>query len=516
MKRGFVYIIGAGPGDASLITVKGVRCLKEADTVIYDHLVNPRLLRHAKKEAELIFAGKKAGYHTLSQDEINHILKEKAAEGRIVARLKGGDPFIFGRGGEEAEFLAASGIPFEVVPGITSAIAVPTYAGIPLTHRKLNAEVTFITGHEDPSKKESSINWTGLAQGRATLVFLMGIAKLRENVSRLIEKGRSASTPAAVIQWGTTAKQKTVTATLSAIAEKAAKAGISPPAVLVVGDVVKLREKLNWFEKKPLFGLNIVVTRPARQAGVLSDLLEKNGAQAIEFPTIEIAEPDSWGETDAFIRELPHYDWIVFTSTNGVERFVARLLMKGLDIRAMWRARICAIGPATASALERSGIRADLIPPRYRSEEAAEALCKKEISGKRILIPRAQKARDILPEILRKAGARVDLAPVYKTILPQNGKTREIRSLLEKREVDIVTFTSSSTVENFVKLMPDATSTDLLSGVLVACIGPVTAETARSLGIETDIMPERYTIPDLALAMIDHIRKRETQKGTEP
>lgn len=503
---GRVYLIGAGPGDPGLLTLKGKRCLEQADVVVYDALANPRLLHYARPGAELIYAGKTAGQHTLPQEEIGRLLVAQAREGKVVARLKGGDPFIFGRGGEEAEDLAAAGIPFEVVPGVTSAVAAPAYAGIPLTHREFTSTVAFITGHEDPTKEETGIAWDKIATGIGTLVFLMGVGQLPEIVGRLVRHGRPPSTPAAVIRWGTRADQEVVTGTLADLVEKCR--GMRPPALIVVGEVVALREKLRWFEDKPLFGRRILVTRAREQVSGFALLLEAAGAEVVEFPTITIAPPESWAPLDSAIARLREYQWVIFTSANGVRSFRERLQIAGRDARDLSGITVCAIGPATAAALQSLGVRADVVPTEFKGEALVEAIG--TVAGAdglqeaRVLVARAAEAREVLPEELMRRGARVDVVPAYRTV--RSALDAELlRSLLREGKVHAVTFTSSSTVKHFLELAGEEAGT-LLEGVTVASIGPITAEMAARRGIASHIVPENYTIPALVEALIRHFR----------
>ncbi|MBI2875543.1 MAG: uroporphyrinogen-III C-methyltransferase [Candidatus Tectomicrobia bacterium] len=504
-RKGKVYLVGAGPGDPRLVTLKGIECLREAEVVVYDHLASEELLSYAPAEAERIYAGKEGGLHTLSQGEINALILQRAQEGRVVVRLKGGDPFIFGRGGEEGEELAAAGITIEVVPGITSAIAVPAYAGIPVTHRDHTSTIAIITGHEDPTKESSRIQWDKISTGIGTLVFLMGVGNLPHIVEQLIQHGRSPQTPVAVIRWGTTAQQETVVGTLETIVDHVRERQLAPPAITVVGEVVQLRERLNWFERLPLFGRRVVVTRSREQASDLSRRLRRYGAEVLEVPSIQIVPPPSWEEMDRAIASLGHYHWVIFTSANGVRHFFARLLASGKDARALSGLQVCAIGPATAEELQRFGISPDRIPGEYRAEGILEALGGEALAGKRVLLPRAAEAREILPEELRKRGAQVDVVAAYYTVSP-GGQPSRLVEMLEHQEVHLVTFTSSSTVRNFVELLPPDRLPALLAGVQVACIGPITARTARELGLETQIMPQRYTIPDLVEAIVEHLR----------
>jgi uroporphyrinogen III methyltransferase/synthase len=500
IKQGRVYIIGAGPGDPGLITLRGAACIREADVIIYDHLVSPEILLHAGEKARRIYAGKQGGDHTLSQEEINRRLVEEAGRGNVVARLKGGDPFIFGRGGEEAEALREAGIPFEIIPGVTSAVAVPAYAGIPLTHRSHTSSVAFVTGHEDPTKEKSDIGWEALA-GIGTLVFLMGVKNLPAIAENLIRCGKAAETPAALIRRGTTPDQETLTGTLGDIARKAGKRRFAPPAILVVGGVVGLRETMNWFETKPLFGRGIVITRPEAQAEGLAELLRAQGARVIPFPVIRIAPPESWAPLDQALDKLETYRWIVFTSANGVSSFFRRLRERGRDIRDLKGIRIATIGPATAAAVEMLGIRVDLVPEEFISEGVVRAFAGENLRGCRILLPRAEEARDVIPEGLGKMGAEVDVVAAYRT-LRSDRDASGILPLLDGGKVDVITFTSPSTVTHFLGIMgPDFR---LPSKVRIACIGPVTAAAAQNAGLTVDILQERYTIPELVDAIAAH------------
>jgi uroporphyrinogen III methyltransferase / synthase len=497
---GKVYLIGAGPGDPGLFTLKGKRCLEEADVVAYDALANTRLLIYAKPEAELIYVGKRGGQHALPQEEIGELLVERARAGKIVARLKGGDPFVFGRGGEEAEELAAAGVPFEIVPGVTSAVAAPAYAGIPLTHRDFTSTVAFVTGHEDPTKEDTSVAWDKIATGIGTLVFFMGVGQLPEIVKRLVEHGRAPQTPAAVIRWGTRADQVVVTGTLATLVERCA--GMKPPALIVVGEVVALREKLRWFEDKPLFGKRILITRAREQASAFGQRLEAAGAEVIEFPTIQIEPPESWEPLDSAVARIREYQWVIFTSTNGVRFFWDRLRNAGRDVRDLFGITVCAIGPATAAALLDRGIRADIIPAEFKAEALVEAVGSERVRGARVLLARAAEAREVLPEELTRRGAAVDVVPAYRTVR-NTANADELRTLLREGKVDAVTFTSSSTVRYFLDLVGEEAAR-LLQGVVVASIGPITAETATRHGIVSHIVPDSYTIPALADALVRH------------
>ncbi|MHB9096742.1 MAG: uroporphyrinogen-III C-methyltransferase [Syntrophales bacterium] len=510
-KQGRVTIIGAGPGDPGLITLRGAQCIREADVIVYDHLVGPEILRHAGENARLIYAGKQGGKHTISQGEINNILVAEAQKGAVVARLKGGDPFIFGRGGEEAEVLREAGIPFEVVPGVTSAVAAPAYAGIPLTHRSHTASVAFVTGHEDPAKGKSNLDWPVLA-GIGTLVVLMAIKNLATVAEKLISHGKDPATPAALIRWGTTPDQETLIGTLGDIARKAEKSGFAPPSILVVGGVVALRETLNWFETKPLFGRGIVITRPEAQAEGLAELLRAAGARVISFPVIRIAPPESWEELDTALGRLEAYQWLIFTSANGVAFFFRRLREIGRDIRDLKGIRIATIGPATASAVEARGIRVDLVPEEFISEGVVKAFAGEDLRGSRTLLPRAKEARDVIPEGLAKMGARCDCATTYRTIRSDRTAS-ELEPFFADGKIDAISFTSPSTVNHFLGIMgPDF---QFPPRVRIACIGPVTAAAARAAGLPVDILQERYTIPGLVDGLAAYFKKEVKGKHKE-
>jgi uroporphyrinogen III methyltransferase/synthase len=504
---GKVYLIGAGPGDPGLITVKGLECVKKADVIIYDYLANERLLDQRRDDAELLYVGKQGGRHTLPQGEINGLIVKKAKEGKIVARLKGGDPFIFGRGGEEAEELADSGIPFEVVPGVTAATSVPTYAGIPLTHREHTASVAFVTGHEDPTKPESKVHWDKIATGIGTLVFFMGMKNLQNIVDRLVSNGRNPATPVALIQWGTRTDQRVVTGTLNNIVSRVKEAKLGPPAIIVVGEVVRLREKLNWYESKPFFGKRIVVTRSRNQASIFSEMLIDRGATTIELPTIDVVPPASWEEVDRAVQVIESYDWLIFTSANAVKYFMGRLRTLGKDLRILKGVSICTVGPKTAEALEGHGLRADLVPEDFKAEGVLVALGGVQVKGRKFLIPRAKIAREIIPDRLRELGAEVTVATAYENVKPAADVERT-KKLFQEKKISAVTFTSSSTVHNFVEMLGQKEYKSLLDGVAVACIGPVTAKTAEEYGMKIDIMPKEYTIPALVESMTEYFKKK--------
>lgn len=500
MSKGYVYLVGAGPGDPKLITIKGSECIAKADVLVYDRLASRRLLTLARPDCELIYVGKSPDRHTLKQDEINQVLVDKGLEGKIVTRLKGGDPFVFGRGGEEAEALLRAGIPFEVVPGITSAIAVPAYAGIPVTHRDLTSSFAVITGHEDPTKNETSIHWDHLAQSHGTLVFLMGMENLPLISQKLMENGKKPTTPVGIIQWGTRPEQRTLIGQLDTIAAEVKKQEFTNPSIIIVGEVVSLREKLQWFEKKPLFGKRIIVTRARHQASVLSQEIEALGGEAWEFPTIDIAPPSDNSNLINAINKLSQFNWLIFTSVNGVEEFFEELRLQERDVRDLIGLEIVAIGPATRAAIEKRGLRAAYVPEEYRAEKIVEGLSGRVSAGQKVLLARAEEARDILPESLKAMGLEVWDVPVYRTVLGDANR-QELKSMLRNNEIHMVTFTSSSTVRNFVELLEGEIS--LLEGVSLFSIGPITSSTARKLGLTINKEAKEYTIQGLVEALLE-------------
>ena len=506
MKNGMVFLVGAGPGDPRLLTVGAMQCLKRADVVVYDHLADESILSYVPEAAERIYVGKQACHHTMRQEEINVLLADKAKEGKTVVRLKGGDPFVFGRGGEEALVLLERGVPFEILPGVTSAISVPAYAGIPVTHRGMAVSFAVVTGHEDPTKPESHVRWQHLATGVDTLIFLMGVANLPEITKHLIENGRPADTPAALIRWGTRADQETYVTTVGEAAEMVRRDGIRPPAIFIVGDVVRLRDRLRWFDRRefrPLFGKRILVTRARAQASALTEKLTALGASCVEAPVIRIVPPsDSYAGLDSAIGKLQDYHWVIFTSVNGVEHFFARLHRAEKDTRALGYAKVAAIGSATAKALHSFGIHADIVPKEFRAEALVEELAPILPPRARILLARAQEARDVLPASLRAHGAMVDVVPAYETV-PERAGGEELAERLMRGEIDVVTFTSSSTVKNLVQQLGNITP---LQQTKIACIGPVTADTARSFAIEPDIVAEQYTIDGLVNAIKEQVQ----------
>ncbi len=510
-----IFLVGSGPGDPGLFTLKGLRLLGEVDAIVYDRLAPEALLAHARSEAQLFYVGKNPGDdQAMKQEEINDLLVRLGREGKSVVRLKGGDPYIFGRGGEEALALIEAGLDFEVVPGVTSGIAAPAYAGVPVTHRGVSTSVSLVTGHEDPTKGRSDVDWTRISNGADTIVLYMGVGRLKEISAGLVSAGRSPQTPVAVIRWGTVPEQRTVTGTLEDIAERVAEAGLRPPAITVVGDVVGLREAgLGWYEKRPLFGRRVVVTRARAQAGEFSERLEALGAEVREFPTIEIRPPEDFGPLDDALRDLDSFGWLVFTSVNGVDAFVERLHRHGLDLRAVPRgARIAAIGPATAERVNENGLRVDVMPEEFRAEALIEAIAEGSLAGVRVLIPRARVAREILPEKLREAGADVVVPPAYESVPSLEGKD-ELARLLEAGRIDCVTFTASSTVENLVGAFAEEDAARLLANTRVACIGPITADTVRGHGIQVDVEAAEYTIPGLVQAVVDLLAADPATKG---
>lgn len=504
---GIVYLVGAGPGDPGCLTLRGRACLSRADVVVYDYLANPVLLRHAPPSAERVFAGKHgAGPHLLEQDEINRLLVAGARAGKTIVRLKGGDPLVFGRGGEEVEALVAAGLRFEIVPGVTSALAAPAYAGIPVTHRDWVSGLTVLTGHEAPGKRTPCVRWELVATAGNTIVLLMGVTQLRANLAALLAAGLAPETPAAAIRWGSTPRQRVLRGSAATLAALVEEGKLRPPVTVVIGEVVRLRDTMRWLERRPLFGRRVLVTRTREQAGALGDLLAESGAEVIECPAIRLVDPPSLAPLDAAIARLESYDWVVLTSANGVDRLMARIERGGRDARALHRARIAAIGPETARALARHHLRADLVPDDFRAEGLLDALDAASVAGRRFLLPRAAGARAILPERLRAAGAEVDEVVTYRAETPEESVDL-LRRTLDEAPLDVLTFTSSSTVTGFVTLLERAfpgTGRERVAGAAVACIGPITAATAAEQGLHADVVPGRYTIPALVEALIAH------------
>lgn len=503
-KKGIVYLVGAGPGDPGLVTVRGLELIRKADVIVHDHLAGDWFVREARPDAELIYVGKKGSDHTLEQIDINTLLVTKAEQGKTIVRLKGGDPYVFGRGGEEAERLVAAGISFEVVPGVTSAVAAPAYAGIPVTHRDHASMVTFITGHENPDKGRSSIDWENLAHNGGTLVFLMGVSNLPHISSSLISHGKPADTPAALVRWGTTPQQVSVVSTLGEIPETAARKAIKAPAVLVVGSVASLHQRLGWFENKPLFGKRIVITRSRAQSTKMAQRISELGGEPILFPTISIEPPDDLSELDDAISRARDFDWIIFTSVNGVELFFRRFLETTEDIRLLAGPRIGAIGPVTAEAVRKRGIKVDLLAREFVAEGVLALFSESDVRHKRFLIPRAKEARDVLPEGLAAMGGKVTVVPVYTTKVPSDSDVEMIRGILREGRADAVTFTSSSTVKHFARLLDDGNLKETIQGLVIASIGPVTSSTIREFGLPVHVEAATYTIDGLVTALAEH------------
>ncbi|HYZ85890.1 MAG TPA: uroporphyrinogen-III C-methyltransferase [Bryobacteraceae bacterium] len=478
-----VYLVGAGPGDPELITVKGQRVLQLADCVLYDHLASSSLLQHAPPGAERIYVGKRKSAHSHKQEEITEMMIERARRGQNVVRLKGGDPYIFGRGGEEVEALAEAGIAFEVVPGVTSPLGIAAYTGVPLTHREHTSVVTFVTGHD-----VGGIDWKRIGVSE-TLVIFMGVHFVVDIVRELLASGRSPSTPAMCVRWGTRPDQLTVQGTLASLPRLVQEAGLKPPATMIIGDVVLLRKKLDWFEHLPLFGQRIVVTRSASQAGELSSLLREQAADVVEVPVIALEPLDDYTELDAAIRALETYSWLIFTSTNAVEFFLARLKACGRDFRAI-RGLLCAIGDATRRALEQAGLIVDLQPAEAVSESVVEAFAGHSLDGAKVLLPRASAAREVIPEALRAAGADVHVVDAYRNVIPPNAEALAQEVFDGSPKPDWVIFTSSSTVKNLVALV----GRDRLEGVRVASIGPITSNTARMHGLAVEVEAAEATM----------------------
>jgi uroporphyrinogen III methyltransferase / synthase len=487
-----VYIVGAGPGDPDLITWKGRKLLAAADSILFDHLANELLLDLAPKNCERIYVGKKKAVHAFPQEEICAMMIERARRGLTVVRLKGGDPFIFGRGGEEAEALADAGIPFEVVPGVTSPLGIAAYSGVPLTHRDHTKVVTFVTGHG-----VEGVDWGKVGQSE-TLVIFMGIWAIRGIADAIIANGRSGDTPAIVVRWGTRPDQETLTGTLATIADKIDEAHLKPPATVIIGEVVRLHQKLSWFEKLPLFGKRIVVTRAQDQAGELSERLRCLGADAIELPVISIQPPQDSARLDHAIAHLADYDWLIFTSVNGVRSFVEHLDRSPLDLRSL-KAKICAIGPATRRAIEDLHLKVDLMPTEYVAENLVATFAAEQLNGKLILLPQAALARDVIPVELSKLGAKVDVVEAYCNSVPEDTAARAREIFTTGTKPHWITFTSSSTVDNTIS----AAGRPALEGVRIASIGPVTSSTVRKHGLNVDVEAKNFTLDGLIQAILE-------------
>jgi len=499
--EGMVYLVGAGPGDAGLLTMRGAELLARADVVVYDALVNPDLLRLAPKSVEIIYGGKRAKEHAIPQEDLNRLLIAKAREGKIVVRLKGGDPYTFGRGGEEAEELSAAKIPFEIVPGVSSVMAAPNYAGIPLTHREYCSSFTVVTGHEDPAKEESDLDWAQLAASPGTKVILMGAERIGHITEVLRTNGMAPATPVAMVRWGTTGRQQSIAGTLADIADLAAAKNFTAPAVTVIGDVVKLRPKLNWFENRPLFGRRIVVTRTREQASQLSRLLLELGAEVLEIPTIKILPPNHQDGIVEALGGLNAYDWIVFTSPNGVTWFFDYFFKKFQDLREIGGARIAAVGPVTAAKLKALHLQVDLMPLEYVATGIADALAAFEsLENLRILLPRAEVANADLPKLLEDKGAIVDDIACYQTVPETEDLTGGASKMLEEG-ADWITFTSSSTVENFHARFDLPALLRQFPQTRTASIGPETSKTLEALGIKPTMEATTHTIDGLVKAL---------------
>ncbi len=502
--NGKVYLVGAGPGDYRLITLKGIDAIKKADVILYDRLANPKLLDYGRDGAELIYVGKAPNAHTLNQEEISRLILDKALEGKIVTRLKGGDPFVFGRGGEEAALLFENNVEFEIVPGITSAISVPAYAGIPVTHRNVSSSFHIITGHEDPTKEDKSLDYEVLGKLNGTLIFLMGIKNIGNICTNLIKNGQSPNRPVAVIRRGTTSEQDILKGTLETIETRVKETGFKNPAIIIVGEVVNLSEELAWFTKKPLFGKRVLVTRTRKQASKLSKLIEDLGGEAIEFPTIKIVENED-KSIDEYLKSVENYKWIIFTSVNGVKYFFERLKELKIDIRKIHGASLCAIGPATKDELTSRGFIVDHVPVEYRAEAIVDILKDKISAGDNILLPRADIARTLLSEELVKLGANVDNISIYKTVIPEENRN-DLEDILINQNIDIITFTSSSTAKNFYKILGED-NLKTIEDKTIAAIGPITGQTVKELGLKLDIEASDYSIPGLVDAILEYMRR---------
>ena len=508
--KGKVYLVGAGPGDPKLITVRGMEALQRADVVVYDRLASPRLLQMLKPITEKIYVGKRTDRHTMKQEEINQLLVDLALQGKIVTRLKGGDPTIFGRVGEEAELLVDHDIEFEIIPGVTSATAVPAYAGIPVTHRDYASSIAIVTGHENPEKLDMNIKWDKLTPATDTMIFLMGIAKIEYIRDQLILHGKPPETPVALIRWGTRVNQQTLVSTLADIAEKVKESNFKPPAVILVGEVVKLREKLNWYEKKPLFGRRVLVTRARSQASELAERIDDLGGEPYEFPVIELRQPTDaaiLARLDHALQRIELYDWIIFTSVNGVEYFFMRMQQLGIDIRRMTKARLAAVGPKTEEALLNRGLLTAVLPTAfYQAEGLLQSVLPELKQGQEVLLPRADLAREYLPSQLMQLGMNVTQVDVYNNVICSEG-IEDLIELLRRGDIHIVTFTSSSTVNNVCRLLEEHSkvkAADLLAATKIACIGPVTAATIKDWGLHIEYMAKEATIDSLVEAIIDH------------
>ena len=490
-----VFLVGAGPGDPGLITVKAEKLLKIADVIVYDYLSNPIFLNKANNNCKLINAGKRLGFKAMSQAQINKKLVSLAKQRyKNIVRLKGGDPLLFGRGGEEAEYLKKNKINFEIVPGITSAIAVPAYAGIPISHRDSTSSFCIVTGHEDPEKNKSNLNWKAIAAFKS-IIFLMGTKNLKSNIGKLIENGIDKNSKIAVIQWGTHSMQKTVEGNLSNIFSLIKQKNIKSPAVIVIGDVCKYRKNLRWFEKKPLFGKSIVVTRARKDASNLVEQIFDLGGEAIEIPSIEI-KPIFNKKNEIYIKNSTNYDWLVFTSVNGVEEFFSRFIKFHHDIRKLGKTKIATIGSETARSVKKYGLKVDLIPKKFIAESLIKEFKNQKVKENKILIPRAADSRELLIEELRKMDNKVDEMKIYKSILPSKKLKNNIRDRIMNENIFGVTFTSSSTVDNFFKFI-DSKTLKRNKKIKFFCIGPITANTLKKYNLRPNKIAKEFTIKSL-------------------
>jgi len=511
MNKGIVYLVGAGPGDPGLITVRGLQCLKKSDVVVYDRLASPRLLQHARPGAEMVYVGKLPDRHTMKQEQINQLLVDLALQGKTVTRLKGGDPTIFGRVGEEAELLYDNGVEFEIVPGITSAISVPAYAGIPVTHRELASSLSIVTGHESPDKLDRSIHWDKVTNATGTLIFLMGVAKIGYIAEQLIRHGRPPETPVALVRWGTRPEQRTLTGTLQNIEQRVKEAGFEPPAVIVVGEVVLQRDKLAWYERKPLFGMRIMVTRARAQASELAEKIEELGGEPCEFPVIDIREPqnpDMLQSIKDALEQAESFHWLMFTSVNGVDYFFRHMRSMKVDIRRFHRAKVVAVGPRTAEALAEHGLIAEELPAQFHAESLLEQLEQRLVPGTRALLPRGDLARELLPEELKKRGVEPVELDVYETVMAE-GQGDIALEWLREGGIHMITFTSSSTVTNLLELLRlkgVEAPKELLAAIPLASIGPITSRTMEQAGLSVAVEAEQSTLDGLLDAIVRYRR----------
>ncbi len=502
--QGRVILVGAGPGDPDLITVRGANAIQNADVLIYDYLANPLLLDYTSEDCEKIYVGKKGGDHTATQDEINELIVAKAEAGNCVVRLKGGDPYLFGRGGEEVSVLNIHNVPFEVVPGIPAAVGMAAYAGIPLTDRRHCSQVTIVTGNEDPTKDESSVNWAEIAKFNGTIVVYMGVRNLPRIAQKLLDCGLNGTTPVSLVEWATTPNQRVVTGELETIGHLAEQNGVKAPALIVIGQVNDLRPELQWFESRPLFPKRILVTRSRAQASKLSEKLQELGAEVLEMPVIAIEESESVEELDKAVDELSTYDWVVFTSVNGIDAFMGRIAEAGLDSRAFADVHIATIGSATTERLADFGLNTDLQPPKFTGKTIYEELAKmEELQGRKLLLPRADIASPELRELCTEAGAEVTDLAAYRTV-PADFDGDALRELIVAGQIDGVTFTSSSTVKFFVQGLGERFVQEYARQFAALSIGPVTSATLREFGIEPAIEAEQHDIPGLVAAIKNH------------